>query len=93
MASRVSEYIEAVKNAFDCIMTDTEFSLPTPRLTLAKECVGHLDPEKLDEPAMLAFVHALGTTLVTMVDMCLRNVAESSSSSLIQIRRSRMDSN
>lgn len=62
-----SLYHEAVKNAFTRIMTDSEFSLSTPRVKLAKDCVGFLQA-RLNEPDMTSFIDRLGSRLASIVD-------------------------
>ena len=62
-----SLYYEAIKNAFTRIMTDSEFSLSTPRVKLAKDCVGFLQT-RLNEPDMTSFIDRLGSHLASIVD-------------------------
>ena len=70
--------VEAVKSTFDRVMTDSEFSLSTPRIDLAKECLGCLQT-KLDEADMVAFMDQLGTKLTSIVDNCFSSVTQSNS--------------
>ena len=62
-------YVEVVTNAFCRVMTDVEFSISTPRIDLAKGCVGYLQT-KLDEPNMIEFMDCLCTKLTAIVDEC-----------------------
>ena len=40
--------MEAVKNAFSQLLGNSEFSLPTPRIVHAKECVRYLQTREYD---------------------------------------------
>ena len=62
-----SLYYEAIKNAFTRIMTDSEFSLSTPRVKLAKDCIGFLQARP-NEPDMTSFIDRLGSHLASIVD-------------------------
>ena len=70
--------VEAVKSTFDRVMTDSEFSLSTPRIDLVKECLGCLQT-KLDEADMVAFMDQLGIKLTSIVDNCFSSVTQSNS--------------
>ena len=76
--SSESPYYETLKNAFTRIMTDTEFSLSTPRVKLAKDCVGFLQT-KLNEPDRTSFIDRLGSNLVSIVDRFVSDGTRSNS--------------
>lgn len=72
----VSVHVEAVKNAFERVLSDDEFCLSTPSLLLAKDCVKALQG-KLDDPPMQAVSHGLYTALLPMVDSCVDSITVS----------------
>ena len=86
--SSESPYYETVKNTFTHIVTDTEFSLSTPRVKLAKDCMGFLQtklnrlrgiPTKLNEPNMTSFIECLGSNLASILDRFISDGTRSNS--------------
>ena len=74
----VSKPDAGAKNAFSRILDDSEFSLPTPRIEQAKECIRYLQTKE-DEAGMLDFVDIVWRKLTFIADTSFGKVTKSHS--------------